>query len=618
MISFGSDIAALKAERRLRNATTRLTGTSERLSSGLRIVHAKDDAAGLSIAAQLHAGRRISLQGIRNLNDGIALIDIAEGGLQSLDGIVTRLRELAIQSANGSYSDKQREALDREAQALVDEYNRIIPALKFNGRPVIDGTQSYSIEAGDAGTGSTSIDFLLGSVLAQRIGDGGFADQGARYNTSNGAFSIRLADFNNDGNLDAVLSADSCDVFLGAGDGSFTASTGATPFNSAYQVATGDFNGDGNQDVVSIGSQMQVAIGNGDGTFLAATNLGATYVQPPGSHDMLKTADLNGDGFDDIVNANGTNAVEVRLSNGDGSFQAPVSYGGGPNAQRDAVALADFDGDGTIDIAAMNDGSSTISIYFNNGAGAFTSGGAFSVQTSRQFVAGDVDGDGDADLAVRSSSADISILLNDGSGSFSAGQTITPAGGVYAVELADVDGDTVLDIVYGRGTLRNDGTGTFAQLQTYTGVPGLFALGDINNDGVTDVAQVDSYPTNQWAVFLGTSSLDTSLRNVSIATRSSALSVLARLEALQASISLERGTIGSVASRIHAALGNLQQSTSTMAGVESQIADADVAEESSRLIAASILQRGAAAVLEQAGSLPELGLSLIRSARGPA
>ena len=108
-IKIGSNIPSLQAQRRLGEATSSLSKISERLSSGQRINRVSDDAAGLAIADDLNAKSRIFTQAIRNGNDGISLLNIADSAIENLSGVVSRIRELAEQSANGTYSNKQRE-----------------------------------------------------------------------------------------------------------------------------------------------------------------------------------------------------------------------------------------------------------------------------------------------------------------------------------------------------------------------------------------------------------------------------------------------------------------------------------------------------------------------------
>jgi flagellin len=131
-ITIGSNINSLVAQRRLAESSVQLTATFERLASGQRINRASDDAAGLAISDSLKSQARVYTQGIKNLNDGLSLLNIADSVIEQLSGITTRLTELAAQAAKGSYSHVQRKALDAEAQALSDEYFRIKQSATFN------------------------------------------------------------------------------------------------------------------------------------------------------------------------------------------------------------------------------------------------------------------------------------------------------------------------------------------------------------------------------------------------------------------------------------------------------------------------------------------------------
>ena len=139
-ITIGSNIAALAAQRRIGESTTALTKTFERLSSGLRINRASDDAAGLAISSSLNVDARIYGQAIRNVNDALSMAAISEGTLRELTNIVIRQTELAEQAANGALSAVQRRSLDREYQALDAEIRRIADTTTFNGNPLFSGT----------------------------------------------------------------------------------------------------------------------------------------------------------------------------------------------------------------------------------------------------------------------------------------------------------------------------------------------------------------------------------------------------------------------------------------------------------------------------------------------
>ena len=154
-ITVGSNIASLQAQRRLGIATDSLTNTFERLSSGQRINKASDDAAGLAIADSLRADQRIASVAIRNANDGISTIAIADSALGQIGNVLSRLGELAEQSANGVYSTAQRSALANEFIALGSEIERIAVTTKFNGVQLLSGSASVVLQVG-FDSGSTS------------------------------------------------------------------------------------------------------------------------------------------------------------------------------------------------------------------------------------------------------------------------------------------------------------------------------------------------------------------------------------------------------------------------------------------------------------------------------
>ena len=141
-----------------------------RLSSGLRINKASDDAAGLAISESLNVDARVYTQGIRNLNDGISLTNIADGAIESLSNIVIRQEELAEQAANGTLGSKQRSVLDAEAAALSQEFFRIARTAEFNGQQLLDGTiGDVMLQAGYGESGG-----ILVGGFGGAMGTGGF------------------------------------------------------------------------------------------------------------------------------------------------------------------------------------------------------------------------------------------------------------------------------------------------------------------------------------------------------------------------------------------------------------------------------------------------------------
>ena len=154
-ITLGSNIASLQAQRRLSISSAKLGQTFERLSSGQRINRASDDSAGLAIADTLRADQRVATVAIRNANDGISTIAIADSALGEIANVLARLAELSEQSANGVFSTTQRSALSNEFVALSSEIERIAVTTEFNGVKLLSGGTQLTLQVG-FNSGSTS------------------------------------------------------------------------------------------------------------------------------------------------------------------------------------------------------------------------------------------------------------------------------------------------------------------------------------------------------------------------------------------------------------------------------------------------------------------------------
>ncbi len=203
-ISIGSNIVSLQAQRRLDQTGNKLSLAYNKLSSGYRINRGADDAAGLAIAESLKSQSRIAGQAIRNTNDGISTIAIADGALGEVANILSRLAELASQSANGTLSTSQRSVVANEFVALSSEIERIASVTEFNGIKLLSGTNSVTIQVGTGSGVSSQIGYQNQLATLAGIGLGNAA--GALVFSINGnsnddaATAARLA-------LDAVYAA---------------------------------------------------------------------------------------------------------------------------------------------------------------------------------------------------------------------------------------------------------------------------------------------------------------------------------------------------------------------------------------------------------------------------
>lgn len=195
-INLRSNIPSLQAQRSLSQSTKALNTAYERLSSGLRINRARDDAAGLAIAEQLKSDSRVATVAIRNANDAISVINIADQAIGEITSVLVRLAELAQQSANGVYSNTQRSAIQEEFVALTSEIERIAYTTEFNGIKLLSGGAQVLFQVGFDGTSLSQVTY---SGVQATLGALGLATVG----TSDLAYSIIATT----GELDSQIAA---------------------------------------------------------------------------------------------------------------------------------------------------------------------------------------------------------------------------------------------------------------------------------------------------------------------------------------------------------------------------------------------------------------------------
>jgi len=166
-----TNISAIAAQNSLRSSSLNQQTSMERLSSGMRINNAKDDAAGLAISTRMTAAIRGMDAAMRNANDGISATQTAEGSLSAIQDSLQRIRELAVQSANDTNGDADHSSLDLEAKQLITEIDRVVSVTKFNGVKLIDGNFSgKSIQVGSGMSADDKISVTIGDASTSSTG----------------------------------------------------------------------------------------------------------------------------------------------------------------------------------------------------------------------------------------------------------------------------------------------------------------------------------------------------------------------------------------------------------------------------------------------------------------
>lgn len=180
-INIRTNIPSLLAQRNLDQASARLNTSYERLSSGLRINRARDDAAGLAIAESLKADSRLASVAIRNASDGISIISIADQAIGQIGNVLSRLAELAEQSANGVYGNTQRSALQNEFVALASEIERIAFTTEFNGLKLLSGGSQIVFQVGFRGDSTSQVSYNGVAATLQSLGLAGTGQSALTY-----------------------------------------------------------------------------------------------------------------------------------------------------------------------------------------------------------------------------------------------------------------------------------------------------------------------------------------------------------------------------------------------------------------------------------------------------
>ena len=225
-LTLNTNIIALNAQRNLSSSQSSLTSSMQRLSSGLRVNTAKDDAAGLAIAERMNAQVRGMTVAARNANDGISLAQTAEGALGKVSESLQRMRELAVQSANASNSDSDKDSLDKEFGELSKEIQRVLGGTTFNGLAVLGGDAGSQVFQIGANTSThdainiTTVDMTADATITTVAGTDNSGSGRAKIdNTAN------IADIQSviDGIDDAIDTVNTQRATLGASQSRFDA-----------------------------------------------------------------------------------------------------------------------------------------------------------------------------------------------------------------------------------------------------------------------------------------------------------------------------------------------------------------------------------------------------------
>ena len=587
--SINTNISALAAQGSLRKTGIAQATAMERLSTGVRINNAKDDAAGLAISTRMTANIRGISAAIRNANDGISLTQTAEGSLNAIQDNLQRIRELAVQSSNSTNNSSDRQALNAESQQLVAEIDRVANNTTFNGIKLVDGSyKSQSLQVGAGNDENDRINISIGSAKSAALGVnspsitgvaitsgtalavGGLTVNGVNVgaSTTDGVSTTdstgsAIAKANA---INAVSSVTGVVAEVGATTATFTATAGGTSYSLnvngvavtgslstaavAQQqtvVVTGTSSAAGNVLFLGVGT----AVNNGeDGTAVGA-KIAANKAA------ILAGAAAKAAGITDITHSGGTLTLTFTAG-------AVGAAGAGENARLAAVDAA---------------GSGGITTNFAQGT------------ISRAGVAGSTAG-------LAGNAAEIAAALNAVSKQTGVTASVGASG---AYTLTASDGRNIIVTTPTAGT-----TGALAAT-TY----GSLTLKSTSTDGIN----IGGTQATRAVIGAGAQNVTASgagVNTIDLSTSNGAQSALTVLDKAIDTVTNSRAAMGAYQNRLTASISNLETTSMNLQASRSRILDTDYAKETTHLAKSQIITQAATAMLAQANQSAQSVLALLK------
>ena len=623
-----TNMASLNAQRNLNTSQTAQNDALQRLSSGMRINSAKDDAAGLAISSRMSSQIAGSNQAIRNANDGISLAQTAEGDLSQISNNLQRMRDLAVQASNATNSASDRAALNAEVQSLAQEIDRVSQSSSFNGVKLLDG--SFTAQNFQVGANATANDSVqIASISSARISQLG----GVGATTSSTVTGTAVT---------AALTAGAL-TLNGTQVGAST--VGALPGQtaaSATSVATAI-------NAVS-GASGVTATANSNSVVGAAATTFTTLAANSFSVNGINVGAIAAGG--NAIGQGANTAAAINLVSAQSGVTASA------NATTGAVTLTAADGrDINISASTANRATSMAATGIaaaNFGtAGTTASLGAFATLTSTTAtdkVAITVDGislqastavgAGGVLAATVATSLNAFLTANTGytatltSSGAALGTAVSGANLTAGISINKADG-TAVDIQ----TVFSDTTGLLAPAGTVAGGFASVTAGDVvtpvTNVTAAGAGQTQNHGTvslssnNAAGIVLsggavasggftaGTTAVTTvsnvsAISAVNISTAAGATAALSAIDGALATVNTSRASLGAYQNRFASVVSSLQTTSENLTASRSRIQDTDFAAETASLSRAQILQQAGTAMLAQANQLPNQGMTLLR------
>ncbi|TVZ38545.1 flagellin [Alteromonadaceae bacterium 2753L.S.0a.02] len=571
-----TNVSALNAQRQLVNSGNEMSQAMERLASGKRINTARDDAAGLAISNRQTSQIRGLNQAIRNANDGVSLIQTAEGALDEVTNILQRMRELSIQSANGIYSDVDRATLDAEAQQLKAEVDRIAQSTTFNGQPLLDGSLSdVALQVGSEAyqTIDLSIQGFSASSLGNNSGD--YVGEALTASTAAGALT-----------LFQTVAANVLEI----NDVAISSLTAATSVNDALDIINGDLDGKGAEATTLVSVVADTA---GNGVLPVGTNFEFSLVDGDGNQQDYIITDTSS--MDELVaKINDSTAVTAKL-NSDGKLVLTAE-----NATLISITTDQTAATGTVVTTSF---SLVLTDTSNANRGVKLEAGTAMTGTIQDNLG----------LNLQDNNENWLGLTVTATAAINAGDLIINGVEIGSIE-AGSDAAGQVDLTIAAINEFSDETGVVAYevatdqigLRSASQEPIQIKYGDGAANSGADVRTITGFQEMNSAEGTG------SVAGIKIDTAAGAQAAIDVIDTALEQINSTRSDLGAINNRLDFTMSNLANVSEKTSAARSRIVDADFAKETSELSRAQVLQQASQAMLAQANAQPQQVLQLLQ------
>jgi len=569
-----TNVSSLNSQRQLMKSGNDLDQAMERLSSGKRVNNAADDAAGLAIANRMTSQIRGLDQAIRNANDGVSLIQTAEGALDETTNILQRMRELSIQAANGIYSDADRSTLDAEVQQLKLELDRIAETTTFNGQPLLDGSLGdVTLQIGSEA--NETVDLTITAMDTDSLGGGSGSDVVGTEMGSAIAGAVALVD-----GTTASISINNQSV----GDLS-----GETTMKGVLDAMNENISG------VEVSAFVEiVASTDGDGVLRGGDHLDLTVITLDGEtqdYDIGDTGSMN----DLVAKINEVTGGTVNASlNDDGRLVLTSETAGavtvaytGDDVSSSGVAATTYRPTFAFEITDSSIEHVDVAIVASDAAAESAIGQAFGIQerTDSDLSSGVITGN--------TAIVEGDIVLN---GVALSGMAATTGVASQAVDLAAMV------------NAKSDDHGIVAT-STATGI----VLNSVSGEEITiDLGATATFAATGLLETNNASTVGDAVSSIRIDTAADAQKALDIIDVALEEINDIRADLGAVNNRLDFTVSNLSNVVENTSASRSRIMDADFAAESANLSRAQVLQQASQAMLAQANARPQQVLQLLQ------